>query len=79
MAACRMNEEIGTHTPVLLDEALANLITDPNGIYVDATLINLARPAGYSPSIKTPLQSPTLAANLPLINVLPSNIVHLLT
>ncbi|MES2218790.1 MAG: 16S rRNA (cytosine(1402)-N(4))-methyltransferase RsmH [Pseudomonadota bacterium] len=32
-----MNEETGKHTPVLLDEVLANLITDRNGIYVDAT------------------------------------------
>jgi 16S rRNA (cytosine1402-N4)-methyltransferase len=37
MAACRMNEEMGKHTPVLLDEVITHLITDPNGIYVDAT------------------------------------------
>lgn len=36
MAVCRMSE-IHQHIPVLLDEAIDNLITSPDGIYVDAT------------------------------------------
>ena len=37
MVACRMNEEIGKHLPVLLDEVLENLVLKSDGIYVDAT------------------------------------------
>lgn len=37
MAACRMSEKIHQHTPVLLSEAIAQLITVSDGIYVDAT------------------------------------------
>jgi 16S rRNA (cytosine1402-N4)-methyltransferase len=37
MAACRMNEEVGQHLPVLLDEVLENFAVKPDGIYVDAT------------------------------------------
>jgi len=37
MAVQRMSEAFNQHTPVLLHEAVDNLITDPNGIYVDAT------------------------------------------
>ena len=37
MAACRMNDMIYQHIPVLLNEAVANLLTSLNGIYVDAT------------------------------------------
>jgi 16S rRNA (cytosine1402-N4)-methyltransferase len=37
MAACRMNDIIHQHVPVLLNEAIANLLTSPDGIYVDAT------------------------------------------
>jgi 16S rRNA (cytosine1402-N4)-methyltransferase len=37
MVACRMNEEIGAHLPVLFDEVLQNLVVKPDGIYVDAT------------------------------------------
>lgn len=37
MVACRMNTDIHTHLPVLLQEVLAHLPIDPNGIYVDAT------------------------------------------
>jgi len=37
MAACRMNEEVGTHLPVLLDEVIENLAIKSDGIYVDAT------------------------------------------
>lgn len=37
MVACRMNEEVGKHLPVLLDEVLTNLKIKPDGIYVDAT------------------------------------------
>lgn len=35
MAACRMNDML--HVPVLLHEAVQLLVTDPNGIYIDAT------------------------------------------
>lgn len=37
MAACRMSDIIYQHIPVLLNEAVANLLTSSNGIYVDAT------------------------------------------
>jgi 16S rRNA (cytosine1402-N4)-methyltransferase len=37
MAVLRMSEAFNQHIPVLLVEAVDNLITDPNGIYVDAT------------------------------------------
>lgn len=37
MAACRMSDIIHQHIPVLLNEAIENLITSPHGIYVDAT------------------------------------------
>src|SRR5258708_1589746 len=37
MAACRMNDILHQHIPVLLNEAIANLLASPEGIYVDAT------------------------------------------
>ena len=37
MAACRMSDIIHQHIPVLLREAVENLITSPAGVYVDAT------------------------------------------
>ncbi len=37
MAVLRMSEAFNQHIPVLLNEAVDNLITDTNGIYVDAT------------------------------------------
>lgn len=37
MAAPRMNDNFDQHTPVLLNEAVANLITNKDGVYVDAT------------------------------------------
>ncbi len=37
MAACRMHENFHSHIPVLLKEAVAGLITSPDGIYIDAT------------------------------------------
>lgn len=37
MAACHMSEMSYQHIPVLLNEAVANLVTFPDGIYVDAT------------------------------------------
>jgi 16S rRNA (cytosine1402-N4)-methyltransferase len=37
MVACRMNEEVGKHLPVLLDEVLESLAMKKDGIYVDAT------------------------------------------
>jgi 16S rRNA (cytosine1402-N4)-methyltransferase len=37
MAACRMSDISQQHIPVLLQEAVALLITSPGGIYVDAT------------------------------------------
>lgn len=37
MAVCRMSELFHNHIPVLLQEAVENLITTPDGIYVDAT------------------------------------------
>lgn len=37
MAVCRMSETLHKHIPVLLKEAVENVITDANGIYVDAT------------------------------------------
>jgi len=37
MVACRMTEHYNYHVPVLLKEAVENLITSPDGIYVDAT------------------------------------------
>jgi len=35
MATCRMNDML--HTPVLLHEAVNALVTDPDGVYIDAT------------------------------------------
>lgn len=37
MAACRMSEIFHQHIPVLLNEAVENLVISPGGIYVDAT------------------------------------------
>lgn len=37
MAACRMSEISHQHIPVLLNEAVENLVVSPDGIYVDAT------------------------------------------
>ena len=37
MAACRMNEALDKHQPVLLDEVIDNLAIKPDGVYVDAT------------------------------------------
>jgi len=37
MAACRMSDIIYQHVPVLLNEAVAALLTSPHGVYVDAT------------------------------------------
>jgi len=37
MAACRMSDNFDQHVPVLLNEAIDNLITSPSGVYVDAT------------------------------------------
>lgn len=37
MAACRMSEIFHQHIPVLLKETIDNLVTSPDGIYVDAT------------------------------------------
>lgn len=37
MAACRMNDTFDQHIPVLLNEAVTNLLTLSDGIYVDAT------------------------------------------
>lgn len=37
MAVCRMSDTLHKHIPVLLNEAVENVITDINGIYIDAT------------------------------------------
>lgn len=37
MAVCRMSEKLYQHTPVLLNEAVENLVTTPHSIYIDAT------------------------------------------
>ncbi len=37
MAACRMNDNYHRHTPVLLHEAVDNLVVTTDGIYIDAT------------------------------------------
>lgn len=37
MAACRMSDIFNQHIPVLLTESVEQLITTPDGIYVDAT------------------------------------------
>jgi len=37
MAVCRMTENLHEHIPVLLNEAVENVVTHPDGIYVDAT------------------------------------------
>ena len=37
MAACRMSDTTHQHIPVLLEEAIENLITSPDGTYIDAT------------------------------------------
>src|SRR5262245_4307977 len=37
MAACRMSEIFHHHIPVLINEAVDNLVLSPDGIYVDAT------------------------------------------
>lgn len=37
MAVCRMSETYNQHIPVLLSEAVAGLVTSPDGTYVDAT------------------------------------------
>lgn len=37
MVACRMDEIVGKHLPVLLDEVIERLVIKPEGIYVDAT------------------------------------------
>jgi 16S rRNA (cytosine1402-N4)-methyltransferase len=53
MVACRMNEEVGKHLPVLLDEVLENLAVKPDGIYVDATFGR----GGHSQAILNQLSS----------------------
>lgn len=37
MAACRMSEIFHQHIPVLLNEAIENLVTSPDCLYIDAT------------------------------------------
>lgn len=37
MAVCRMSENYNNHIPVLLNESVDNLVTTPDGIYIDAT------------------------------------------
>lgn len=37
MVACRMEDIVKSHQPVLLAEVIANLAINPNGIYVDGT------------------------------------------
>jgi 16S rRNA (cytosine1402-N4)-methyltransferase len=37
MAACRMSEMFHQHIPVLLNEAIMNLVTSPDRLYIDAT------------------------------------------
>jgi 16S rRNA (cytosine1402-N4)-methyltransferase len=37
MAACRMTTTNDNHQPVLLNEVVSNLVTNPDGYYVDAT------------------------------------------
>lgn len=37
MAVCRMSDTFHQHIPVLLSEAVSNLVTSADGIYVDAT------------------------------------------
>ncbi len=37
MVACRMNEKLNEHQPVLLAEVIENLAIKPDGVYVDAT------------------------------------------
>lgn len=37
MVACRMSDTYHQHIPVLLNEAVTNLVTNPDAIYVDAT------------------------------------------
>ncbi len=53
MAACRMNEEGGTHLPVLLDEVIEGLVIQPDGFYVDATFGR----GGHSQAILNQLNS----------------------
>lgn len=37
MVACKMNEQVDLHKPVLLEEVIANLSIKADGVYVDAT------------------------------------------
>lgn len=37
MVACRMEDKVSPHQPVLLTEVIANLAIKPDGVYVDAT------------------------------------------
>jgi 16S rRNA (cytosine1402-N4)-methyltransferase len=37
MAACRMSDTYHEHIPVLLNEAVDNLVVSPDGVYIDAT------------------------------------------
>ena len=50
--ALPMNETFHQHIPVLLNEAISNLFTSKEGIYVDATFGRGSHTQSYPQSIK---------------------------